>query len=86
MSPARVAGVRVYFVLILILGGIIGLSLVNSIFVDAMVSDNNDELEDEVKKLNEKIDLLTEELRNQREGKEQKTLTEDKVTDEQYSY
>ena len=82
MSPARVAGVRVYFVLILILGGIIGLSLVNSIFVDAMVSDNNDELEDEVKKLNEKIDLLTEELRNQREGKEQKTLTEIKVTDE----
>ena len=54
---------RIYFVLILILGGIIGLSLVNSIFVDAMVSDNNDELEDKVKQLNDKIDLLTDEIR-----------------------
>ena len=72
MSPARVAGVRIYFVLILILGGIIGLSLVNSIFVDAMVSDNNDALEAEVKRLNEKIDLLTEEIRKQRDEKEVK--------------
>ena len=71
MSPARVAGVRIYFVLILILGGIIGLSLVNSIFVDAMVSDNNDELEAEVKQLNEKIDLLTEEILKMRDDKEQ---------------
>ena len=71
MSPARVAGVRIYFVLILIFGGIIGLSLVNSIFVDAMVSDNNDELEAEVKKLNEKIDLLTEEILKMRDDKGQ---------------
>lgn len=66
LSPGRVAFVRIYFVLILIAGGIIGLSLVNSIFVDAMVSDNNDALEAEVKKLNEKIDLLTEEIRKQK--------------------
>ena len=65
LPASRVALVRVYFVLILIVGGIIGLSLVNSIFVDAMVSDNNDDLEAEVKKLNEKIDLLTEEIRKQ---------------------
>lgn len=38
-------------------------SLVNSIFVDAMVSDNNDALEEEVKALSDKIDILTEELR-----------------------
>ena len=63
LSAGQIAGVRIYFVLILILGGIIGLSLVNSIFVDAMVSDNNDELEDEVKQLNDKIDLLTDEIR-----------------------
>ena len=31
--------------MILITGGIFGLSLVNSIFVDAMVADNNDEIE-----------------------------------------
>lgn len=50
---------KLYFILILMGGGIIGLSLVNSIFVDAMVSDNNDELQAEVSNLNKKIDLLT---------------------------
>lgn len=47
-----------YFMLILLTGGIIGLSLVNSIFVDAMVSDNNDALEAKIDKLQEKIDTL----------------------------
>lgn len=70
MSPGGVVGVRIYFVLILIFGGIIGLSLVNSIFVDAMVSDNNDSLEAEVKKLNEKIDFLTEQIKKQNIEKE----------------
>ncbi|MGM9831893.1 MAG: ion transporter [Paludibacteraceae bacterium] len=50
--------VRLYFSVLLIICSIIGLSLVNSIFVDAMVSDNNDELEKQVKELNEKIDKL----------------------------
>lgn len=59
----RMAGIRIYFAIILIAGGIVGLSLVNSIFVDAMVSDNNDDLEAEVKELNKKIDLLTDEIR-----------------------
>ncbi len=63
LSVAQIAWVRIYFILILIIGGIIGLSLVNSIFVDAMVSDNNDELESEVKLLNSKIDSLTEEIK-----------------------
>ena len=40
------------------MGGILGLSLVNSVFVDAMVSDNNDELTKEVERLHEKIDAL----------------------------
>jgi voltage-gated sodium channel len=34
-----------YFVFIVLTGGIFGLSIVNSIFVDSMVSDNNDDLE-----------------------------------------
>jgi len=53
---------KLYFVVLLLCGGIIGLSLVNSIFVDAMVSDNNDELKEEVSKLNNKIELLTEKI------------------------
>lgn len=50
--------VRAYFCFILLIGGIIGMSFINSIFVDAMVSDNNEELEEEVKKINEKLDKL----------------------------
>ncbi|MBN1118442.1 MAG: ion transporter [Bacteroidales bacterium] len=49
---------KIYFITILIAGGILGLSLVNSIFVDAMVSDNNNELERKINSLEEKIDKL----------------------------
>ncbi|MBR6286186.1 MAG: ion transporter [Bacteroidaceae bacterium] len=47
---------RIYFSLFLFAGGILGMSLINSIFVDAMVSDNNDEI---LRKL-EKIEKLLE--------------------------
>lgn len=57
-SPGNAAFARFYFSVLLLSGGILGLSLVNSIFVDAMVSDNNDELEAEVRSLNDKIDSL----------------------------
>lgn len=53
--------VRLYFSILLVICSIIGLSLVNSIFVDAMVSDNNDDLEKQVKELNRKIDQLLKE-------------------------
>lgn len=49
---------KFYFSVLLMGGGILGLSLVNSIFVDAMVSDNTDELEEDVKQLTDKIDSL----------------------------
>ena len=65
LTTGQIAAVRFYFAIILLFGGIIGLSLVNSIFVDAMVSDNNDELEAEIKFLNRKIDMLAEEMRKQ---------------------
>lgn len=51
---------KVYFIMILLTGGIFGLSLVNSIFVDAMVSDNNEDLE-------KKVDALTSEIKSLRE-------------------
>jgi len=53
--------IHLYFIFILLTGGIFGLSLVNSIFVDAMVSDNNDSLEAKVDELNAKIDKLLQE-------------------------
>lgn len=55
---------RVYFVLILFVGGILGMSLINSVFVDAMVSDNNDDLENKVEKLSKQIEELTKEIKS----------------------
>lgn len=55
-----VFGVRLYFVVLLVLGGVIGLSLINSVFVDAMASDNNDEMLRRINELEKKIDALLE--------------------------
>ncbi|WP_258105766.1 ion transporter [Marinoscillum sp. MHG1-6] len=52
---------RIFFVFVVLTGGIFGMSIVNAIFVDEMVMDNNEELESKVDKLNEKIDRLLEE-------------------------
>jgi voltage-gated sodium channel len=40
------------------MGGIIGMSLVNSIFVDEMVSDNNDDIKEQLKRIEEKLDRM----------------------------
>ena len=61
-SEAIIILVKTYFSILLVIGGILGMSLVNSIFVDAMVSDNNDDLEADVKRLEEKIDRPTEKI------------------------
>jgi len=61
-SPVIAFFSKLYFVILLFAGGILGLSLVNSIFVDAMVSDNNDDLQNEVSELIKKIDALTEKI------------------------
>ncbi|WP_392448038.1 ion transporter [Capnocytophaga canis] len=50
--------VLLYFVAILLSGGILGLSLVNSIFVDAMVSDNNDDISKKIDNLEIKLNQL----------------------------
>ena len=53
---------RIYFSILLFSGGIIGMSLVNSIFVDSMAADNNDEVLEKLSQLEEKIDkIITEE-------------------------
>ena len=44
MSPVWTHLVRLYFCVLLIGGGIIGMSLINSIFVDALAADNNDDV------------------------------------------
>jgi len=62
MSPGWAVVVRIYFITILIAGGILGLSLVNSIFVDAMLSNKNKGISDQVAELNKKIEELTKKL------------------------
>ena len=56
--------VRPYFIFILVLGGIVGMSLINSVFVDAMVSDNNDDVKAKLDELEKKIDKLLEKQDN----------------------
>jgi voltage-gated sodium channel len=64
LGNAETIATNIYFAFILLTGGIFGLSLVNSIFVDAMVSDNNDELEEKIDRLEKKIDKLLQEKEN----------------------
>ena len=49
---------RVYFVASVFGGGIIGLSLANAVFVDQMVSDNNDEVEVRLSELTDEVRKL----------------------------
>ena len=50
--------VRIVFAILFFLGGILGLSLVNSIFVDAMAGDNNDEVLKKLDELEKKIEKI----------------------------
>ena len=54
---------RIYFSILLFVGGIIGMSLVNSIFVDAMAADNNDEVLEKLSHLEKKLDDLQKRMR-----------------------
>lgn len=50
--------IRVYFILFLISGGMIGLSIFNATFIDALVEDNNEELEDRMKLVEERLSRI----------------------------
>lgn len=50
---------RCYFSVLMFMGGIIGMSLVNSIFVDAMAEDNNDEVLKKLKQIESQLNKLS---------------------------
>ena len=50
---------RIVFAILFFAGGILGLSLVNSIFVDALAGDNNDEVLRRIDELEKKIDNIS---------------------------
>jgi voltage-gated sodium channel len=58
-----------YFIFVVLTGGIFGLSIVNSIFVDSMVSDNNDEIEAKIDNLNLKVTEILTKLKENETGK-----------------
>lgn len=58
LSPLASFFTYVYFIFIVLSGGIFGLSLVNSIFVDAMVSDNNEEVDKKLAAIESKLNQL----------------------------
>lgn len=49
---------RCYFSVLMFLGGMIGMSFVNSIFVDAMAEDDNNEVMEKLKQMERKLDSL----------------------------
>tara|TARA_R110002050_G_scaffold257788_1_gene396890 strand:+ start:1891 stop:2577 length:687 start_codon:yes stop_codon:yes gene_type:complete len=53
-----------YFIFVVMTGGVIGLSLVNSIFVDSMVSDNNNDIERKIDNLDSKMTEILKKLEN----------------------
>lgn len=63
--PVLIGLTRFYFVIVVLLGGIFGMSLANAVFIDEMTMDNNDALEDKVDSLREEIQELKEMLKKQ---------------------
>ncbi|OAV45879.1 hypothetical protein A3850_010400 [Lewinella sp. 4G2] len=61
MSDTMIGMTRFYFVLIVLLGGIFGMSLANAVFIDEMMMDNNKALEDKVDRLIEEVRSLKKE-------------------------
>lgn len=55
---------KIYFVLVLITGGVFGLSLVNSIFVDAMLSQNTEDLSKKIDDLDNRMSSIDEKLKS----------------------
>lgn len=54
-SAAMGVFARCYFSALTFLGGIIGMSLVNSVFVDAMTEDNNDEVLEKLEQIEARL-------------------------------
>ncbi len=63
-SGFTTTAIYLYFVFIVITGGIIGLSLIKSIFVDSMVSDNNNKIEQKINNLDNKLNSIINKLDN----------------------
>lgn len=59
---------RIYFSVLLFAGGILGMSLINSIFVDAIVADNNDDVKSQLEDVRKQLDDIKQLLREKSEA------------------
>lgn len=66
-APWMSVATRIYFMVIVLTGGIFGFSIVNAIFVEEMISNENDELEERLIRVEKKLDLLLEKLEEKEE-------------------
>lgn len=62
LPPVWAHLVRLYFCILVFGGGIIGMSLINSIFVDALAADNNDDVKAKLDQLEKKLNRILDEL------------------------
>ncbi len=62
ISSTAVFFMRMLFITLFIIGGVFGLSIVNSIFVDAMVSNSNDGMEDDLSKMQDNFEKLQQKI------------------------
>lgn len=63
-NPVLIGLTRLYFVIIVLVGGIFGMSLANAVFVDEMTMDNTDAIEVKIDKLQRDIEELKELLKS----------------------
>lgn len=54
---------RLYFIATVMIGGLLGFSLANAVFVDEMIMDNNEDLEEKIDEMRVELQGLREELR-----------------------
>jgi len=62
-DPGEVLLLRLYFVFSVLVGGILGLSMANAVFVDEMTADNTRKLEGMVEEMHADLQALRDELR-----------------------
>ena len=64
VGEAWAHAVKLYFSLLLIVGCVIGMSLLNSVFVDAMVADNDDDIREKLDSIEASLDEIKDKLAN----------------------
>lgn len=67
-NPLMVGATRFYFGVIVLLGGVFGMSLANAVFVDEMTMDNTSQLEAKIDRLEDQLGELKEMLRERKDG------------------